>query len=328
MKILRGIRTEDIISIDIETVRVGEGFQDLNAGFQSSWEYKNKQDGEIPDYEELEKLWQRSSSLYAEFSKVCAVSLSFLHEGVLFCKEFYGENEEELLKSLSVTLNNIYAKSRNYRLAGHAAKYFDYPYLAKRFVINGLDIPDILDVTDLKPWEQKNLCTNELWKMGGTGAGSSLQALCNVLNIPISKVDLVGDAVGKAFYNKEHERIGRYCSYDTVATFNVVRKLKKESIFEFEDVTYIVAYSDELVEPTEVEIKLPFLEKIYKAVAIDDVTKKTIEDIVKKKKATKREKEVLEDILTSLYVNSEMFKSDKPEVKEAKKLEIKQLLNA
>lgn len=327
MKILRGIRTEDIISIDIETVRVGEGFKDLNVGFQSSWEYKNKQDGEIPDHEELEKLWQRSSSLYAEFSKVCAVSLSFLHEGVLFCKEFFGEDEEELLKSLSVTLNNIYAKSRNYRLAGHAAKYFDYPYLAKRFVINGLNIPDILDVTDLKPWEQKNLCTNELWKMGGTGAGSSLQALCNVLGIPLSKVDLVGDEVGKAFYNKEYTRIGRYCSYDTVATFNVIRKLKKESIFEFEDVIYIVAYSDELTTPTEEEIKLPLLEKIYKAVAIDDTTRKTIEDTLKKKKPTKREKTVLEDILTSLYVSSEMFKADKPEIKKAKEEEIKQLVN-
>jgi hypothetical protein len=42
----------------------------------------------------------------------------------------------------------------------------------------------------------KNMDTNELWKSFGTGPGSSLQALCNVLGIPVSKVDLVGDEVG------------------------------------------------------------------------------------------------------------------------------------
>lgn len=41
----------------------------------------------------------------------------------------------------------------------------------------------------------------------GTGAGSSFEALCNVLQIPVSKVDLVGDEVGKSFYNKEYAKL-------------------------------------------------------------------------------------------------------------------------
>ncbi len=328
MKVLQPIQSSLVVGLDIETVRIAEKFTDLTPEFQSAWSYKNKQDGVIPNQEELCELWERTSSLYAEFSKVCAVSLSFLDQkGVLVCKEFYGENEKALLEALAITLTNMYNKSRDYRLAGHASKYFDYPFMAKRFIVNGLDIPAVLDVTNSKPWEQSNLCTNELWKVGGTGAGSSLQALCTVLGIPISKVDLVGDEVGTAFYKREFERIGRYCSYDAIATFNIIRRFKKESIFQFEDVQYFVIYSDELAEPTEEEIKLPLLEKIYKAVAIDDITKKTIEDIFKKKKPTKREKTILEDILTSLYVNSEMFKSDKPEIKKAKEEEIKQLIN-
>lgn len=36
--------------------------------------------------------------------------------------------------------------------------------------------------------------------MGGTGSGSSLQALCTVLGIPVSKVDLVGDEVGAVYF--------------------------------------------------------------------------------------------------------------------------------
>lgn len=240
MKVLKNINLKDIISVDIETVRLEENYEDLSEGYQSAWEYKNKQDGQIPD--NLNELWTKNASLYAEFSKVCAVSLAFLNENgnKLSCMEFYGDDEFTILSSLNNVLDRIYNKSRNYRLVGHASKFFDYPFLAKRYIINGMDIPSILDVTALKPWEQPNLCTNELWKVGGTGAGSSLQALCNCLNIPVSKVDLVGDEVGKAFYNKEYARIGRYCSYDTVATFNVMCKLKKEpTLFEFSDVSYI-----------------------------------------------------------------------------------------
>lgn len=246
MKILSNIKSSDIVAIDIETVRVSELYIDLDEGTQSAWEYKNKQDGQIPD--NLGELWERTSSLYAEFSKVCAVSLAFLDKkGNPKCYEFFGDDEAEILENLGVILHNI-GMNPNYRLVGHALKFFDAPFLCKRYVINGMDIPNILDVSHLKPWEQRNLCTNELWKMGGTGAGSSLQALCNALNIPISKVDLVGDEVGKAYYDKEYERISRYCSYDAIATFNIIRRFKGEPIFLFNEFDYIVKEKEEKVE--------------------------------------------------------------------------------
>jgi hypothetical protein len=295
MQVLKNIKSEHIIAIDIETVRVKENFTELDPGTQSAFEYKNKQDGQIPESEELMDMWERTSSLYAEFSKVCAVSIAFLHEGKLYCKEFYGEDEVEILNQLSTSLNNMSLKSKKegvvYRLVGHAAKFFDYPFLAKRYIINGMNIPEILDVTDKKPWESSNLCTNELWKVGGTGAGSSLQALCNVLQIPVSKVDLVGDEVGKAFYRGEFERISRYCSYDTVATFNVIRKFKQESVFEFDNVIYTQA-----IKPQEQPRELTPVEKV---VYTKDV--KAAEEIKEKvKKSKTKDKKAEEKVLKFL----------------------------
>lgn len=242
MKLLKDIPTNYFVGIDAETVRITEHYKDLSDEYKSAWQYKNKQNGIVPSEEELAIIWTNTASLYAEFSKVCAVSLTFLNKDgdKLLCKEFYGDDELKLMTDLGLFLNRMYSANNNYRLVGHAAKYFDFPYLSKRFIINELDIPDILDTVHLKPWETKNLCTNQdVWKMGGTGPGSSLQALCTVLKIPISKVDLVGDEVGLSFFKGEYKRIGRYCSYDTVAVFNVIRKLKKESIFQFDDVNYI-----------------------------------------------------------------------------------------
>jgi hypothetical protein len=357
MKLLRDIPTRHFVAIDIETVRIVEKYEDLSDEWKSAWEYKNKQSGEVPFFEELSDSWEKTASLYAEFSKICAVSITFLSKGEdkLLCKEFFGQQEGVLLSQLGDFLNQISGSSKDFRLVGHAAKYFDYPFLCKRYIINNLAIPTILDTAHLKPWESRNLCTNaDIWKMGGTGAGSSLQALCTALGIPISKVDLVGDEVGNAYYRGEVERIAHYCSLDTIATFNVIRRIKGEKIFQFDEVSYLdrkeksnvakpvekkeaVAKKTapakkqvaEKKEPEDVLFeKLPILHRILNATEILPETRQELEALLKKKKLTKKDRVIVEDILVNLYINSEMFKSDKPELKESKKAEIKEILDS
>lgn len=240
MKVISKINSVDILTVDIETVREYEELKNAPESYQSAWEYKNKQDGEVPDFLELTRLYENKAPLYAEFAKICAISVSYLtKDGVLKCKSYVGVDEAELLTSFARDLELFYASNKSYRLMGHAAKYFDYPFMCKRYMLNGLDIPSYIDESDKKPWEMRNLCTNDLWRSFGTGPGSSLQALCEAFKVPVSKVDLVGDEVGVAYYNGEMARIGVYCNYDVVATFNIFRKFKGEEIFQFEDVIYI-----------------------------------------------------------------------------------------
>ncbi len=327
MKVLQNIKSELTVAVDIETVRIEENYEALSDGFKSAWQYKNKQDGKVPSEEELSDLWNRTSSLYAEFSKICAISLAYLDpQGKLVCKEYYGADERGLLQAVAVTLGNMQAHNAQYRLVGHASKYFDYPFTSKRYIINELEIPACLDTTALKPWEGSNLCTNDLWKCGGTGAGSSLQALCNVLGVPISKVDLVGDEVGASFYKKEYPRIGRYCSYDSVATFNVFRKFKKEPVFQFDEVTYITAYSDDnfVVEKEEEQ---PLLKKLHSSKQFNDEVKKELNalKIIKKDIPT-----VKKFVLAHYKERIDVMAQNKKELTEINKLreeEITQFFN-
>ena len=331
MKLLKEIPTKNLISIDIETVRLVEKYGDLSPEWQKGWEYKNKQAGEVPYFEELSDSWDKTASLYAEFSKVCAVSVTFLSKSgdKLMCKEFWGEDESVILANLADLLNQFSNSSKDFRLMGHAAKYFDYPFLCKRYMINGFDIPFMLDSSTLKPWENRNLCTNaDVWKCAGTGAGSSLQAMCLAMNVPVSKVDLVGDEVGSAYFRGEFVRIGTYCSYDTIATFNVIRKIKKESIFSFDEVVYLDRATEGTNESQEaLPEKMNPLLRIYKAVNIDEDTREEIGTILAKKKLLKKDRKIVEDILTAVYINNEMFKTDKEEVKERKRNEIKEILD-
>jgi len=239
MKLLDKINSQFVVAIDIETVRIEKEYKNLLDGYKDAWANKNKFEGAVQPEAELANIWKESSSLYAEFSKVCAVSICFLKGKELMSKTFYGDDEKNILEELASMLNRIYNKSTSYRLIGHAAKYFDYPFLAKRYIINEMDIPVIIDSSNLKPWEHSNLCSNEIWRSCGIGPGSSLQALCNVLDVPTSKVDMVGDEVGESYYKKEYKEIGEYCRKDTIATFNVFRKFKKESIFQFNEVKEI-----------------------------------------------------------------------------------------
>lgn len=265
MKAIKHINSEDIIAIDIETVRIKEHFSELSEEFQSAWEYKHKQDGKVPTFEELESLWIEKSSLYPEFSKVCSVALVYLKKEKLTCKQYTSPHEFLILEELARDLGKIKKSRPAMRLVGHSSKFFDYPFLCKRYLINRMDIPDILDESSAKPWDQTLLCTNELWKSFGAfnNAGSSLQALCVAFDVPVSKVDLVGDEVGKAFFAGELERIGTYCSLDTIATFNIFRRFKLESIFLPIDVDFV--NKDELLSLAKAVEDIPLLQSIFES---------------------------------------------------------------
>lgn len=237
MKVIRRIDPETVIALDIETVRIKKDWNELPKDYIEAWEYKNKHEGEIPDNEELAKEWEKRSSLYAEFSKVCAVSLTLYYKGQLKVKNYASEDETMLLLSLKTDLDKFHEKGRI--LCAHAGKYFDYPFLAKRYIINRIAIPELLDSSHLKPWEHTNLDTNDLWKSFGTGPGSSLIALAACLGLPISKVDLVGDEVGKVYYNGEIQRIADYCALDAITCMNVFLVFKGLNHFSFEDVVCV-----------------------------------------------------------------------------------------
>ncbi|MFM7194795.1 MAG: hypothetical protein ACKOYP_08470 [Bacteroidota bacterium] len=45
--------------------------------------------------------------------------------------------------------------SVNLRLCAHNGKEFDFPYLCRRMIINGIPLPPSLDLSGRKPWEVK-----------------------------------------------------------------------------------------------------------------------------------------------------------------------------
>lgn len=315
MRVIKHIDSRFLVAIDIETVRLEKDFDDLPESYQNAWEYKNKQAGEIPTREELDDLWTRQGSLYAEFSKICAVSMAFLDKGgeTLICKGLANTSEHKLLSDLALFLNRISLGNPAYRLVGHASFYFDFPFLSKRYLINGIEIPKILDETDKKPWEKMNLDTNVIWKCGGTGPGSSLQALCVVLDVPISKVDMVGDEVGREYFNGNIVGIREYCNKDAIATFNVMRRFMSEEIFQYEEVVYLDDNDeDENADP------VPVLQRLLATKEFTEDIQKDISNMLIEKEPSNDDLRNLREIILAHY----QAKTDKVADKKSKEEEV------
>jgi len=220
---LDNIKVEDILFLDIETVPVAPSYDLLDSVMRPLWDKKSKQ-FRTPD-QAANEVYERAG-IYSEFGKIICISVGLIRERnpySLRLKSFFGENEKSLLSDFSAMLIKFCKSSREAILCAHNGKEFDYPFLARRMVINGLIIPEILDNSGKKPWEVKLLDTMDLWKFGDSKNYTSLELLTSVLGISTPKDDIDGSMVARVYYiEKDLERIVRYCEKDVLAIAQVI----------------------------------------------------------------------------------------------------------
>lgn len=239
---LQNIKAEDILFLDIETVPLVPSFDILDPVFQTYWDKKSKQFRK--DEQTAADVYDRAG-IYAEFGKIICISVGLIKEKNPFTfriKSFFGDNEKVILSEFSTMLNK-FTKNRESLLCAHNGKEFDYPYIARRMVINGLIIPEILDNAGRKPWEIKLLDTLDLWKFGDYKSYTSLELLTSVLNIPSPKDEIDGSMVAGIYY-KEHdlEKIVRYCEKDVIAVAQVLLRFMNQPVIEQEKIESITQF--------------------------------------------------------------------------------------
>ena len=145
-------------------------------------------------------------------------------------KSFAHDDEGTLLKQFKKLLEDHY-NTNDHLLCGHNAKEFDFPYICRRMLINGISLPQILDLGGKKPWEIKHIDTMEMWKFGDYKAYTSLSLLCHVFHIPTPKDDITGADVARVYYEeKDLNRIRIYCEKDVIALIQLYLKMKGEEL--------------------------------------------------------------------------------------------------
>ena len=125
-------------------------------------------------------------------------------------------------------------------LCAHNGKEFDFPYIARRMIINNIELPYKLNLFGKKPWEVPHLDTLELWKFGDYKTYTSLKLLTNVLGIPSPKTDIDGSEVYGVYYNEKNiDRIITYCEKDTIAVAQILLRLRGDELLHDSDIIHI-----------------------------------------------------------------------------------------
>lgn len=239
---LSNLNIEQVIFIDIETVPASPDFEMLDETWQKLW--KHKMQFKIDEGEDAGDLYQRAG-IYAEFGRIICISAGYITqkkgERNFRIKSFYNEDEKSLLLDFFNTIENFRQKGIS-KLCAHNGYEFDFPYMARRALINGVKLPPVLDIAGAKPWELKEqlLDTLQLWKFGDIKHYTSLSLLCELFGIPTPKDDIDGSQVAKVYWVENNlDRIVKYCEKDTLAVANLLLKYKGEEVIPFDQVTII-----------------------------------------------------------------------------------------
>ena len=212
-----------ILFLDIETVSHEKSYDHLSERMQKLWAHKAEQISKGDENATPESIYDRAA-IYAEFGKIICISVGFFNEKRFRLKSFYGHDEKALLTDFANMLSR-YFDYPEAQLCAHNGKEFDFPYIARRMLINEIKIPRILQVAGKKPWETSFLDTMEMWKFGDNKNYTSLDLLCTVLNIPTPKDDINGSEVGRVYWQENDlERIKTYCQKDVLAIAQLMRR--------------------------------------------------------------------------------------------------------
>jgi predicted PolB exonuclease-like 3'-5' exonuclease len=232
------IQPEHILFIDIETVPQVETLAEFPEKLQQLW--TRKAETMSKEGESAEKLFDRAG-IYAEFGKIVCISCGTIYrkgtKRIYRVKSFYGTDEVSLLNDFLLMLEKFMANP-THRLCAHNGMEFDYPYIARRILINGLKLPAILDIAGAKPWEVRDylLDTMQLWKFGDYKHYTSLDLLCTIFGIPTPKDDIDGSQVANVYYRDgDMTRIARYCEKDTLTVAQIMLRFKGEPLIEPEN---------------------------------------------------------------------------------------------
>ncbi len=230
---LNQINIEKVLFLDIETVPQYESFDQVPEKFSELWDKKSQYFR--TEEEGPEDIYQRAG-IYAEFGKIVCISVGTVYQRYgeqRFRVKSYADHDEKKLLYDFVNMLENYGSHNPIKLCAHNGQEFDFPYIARRCIINGINLPKILDIAGAKPWEVKDvlLDTLQLWKFGDYKNFTSLSLLCAVFDIPTPKDDIDGSQVASVYYDENDlDRIIKYCEKDVFALCQLFLRFQNKPI--------------------------------------------------------------------------------------------------
>lgn len=206
-------RFKNLLFIDVKTVAGAASFNHVDARMQQHWEskisrYKNEEPWTTAEW------YANRASYYAEFGRIVCIGVGGLYwddddQPHLKIKTLTDDHEATILTEFSQITARYPPKELT--LCAHNGKEFDYPYLCRRMVAHGIELPLPLQLTGKKPWEIPHLDMLEQWQFGDKRHYIALDLLAAALNVPTEPLPWSGDKTSFVYHQEGGlERIRQY----------------------------------------------------------------------------------------------------------------------
>lgn len=227
-----------ILFIDIETASKTATFEEMSSGLQKLWIKKALQLKPTDPNVDPIQLYKDKAGIFAEFARVVCIGLGCLVENngswQILLKSLTHPDEKTLLQSFCTSIDRFTSLGRGVHFCGHNIKEFDIPFLSRRMIIQGMNLPECMQLQGKKPWEAPHIDTMDLWSFGDRKSYTSLALLSEVLDIPTPKDDIDGSMVSPLFWSAQDDtdrslavaRIATYCRKDVLTTARIFLKLR------------------------------------------------------------------------------------------------------
>ncbi|SHF09056.1 ribonuclease H-like domain-containing protein [Chryseobacterium takakiae] len=227
---IQHIPLERVLFIDIETVPGSGSWEELPESERMLWDKKTK--FQRKDEISAQDFYSEKAGIMAEFGKIICITIGMLEKNdTLKIKSFAGHDEKKILLEFGEIFNS--PRLREVILCAHNGKEFDFPWIARRFLINGMMPPVPFQMFGKKPWEIPHLDTMELWKFGDYKSFVSLELLAHIFKVPTPKDDIDGSMVSSIYYiEKDLQRIVDYCEKDVLTLANIFRRMRQEDLLK------------------------------------------------------------------------------------------------
>ena len=233
----------EIMVIDIETISGYDTYEKMPLKLQEHWQKKVDSTSYMKDQSASDQYTDKAA-IYAEFGKIIVIGIGIYHtldaETTLRVKTLASHDEKDLLKRFKDLLESKFDQKK-IKFCAHNGKEFDFPYLCRRMLVNGLVIPYSLNISGKKPWETPFIDTMELWKFGDRKNYTSLDLLTTLFEIPSSKTDIDGSKVSQVYYKEKTgiQKIAEYCQKDIIATAQLYLRLNNLPIIPPDHISII-----------------------------------------------------------------------------------------
>ncbi len=236
-------KIKNILFLDLETIASHGSYGEMPLRMQQLWDKRAvliRKRAEYEDYSN-EDLYYSQAGISAEFGRIVCIAFGGIYfneqdEPALKVASFSHEDETSLLLAFKSLLERYHQEQLV--LCAHNGKEFDFPFLCRRMLINGIELPRTLQLSGKRPWEILHQDTMDLWKFGDFKAHTSLDLLAAVFDIPGSKGEMSGDQVTAVYYEeKDVEKICRYCREDVVVLSQLYLKMHLQPTIKVENIT-------------------------------------------------------------------------------------------